>query len=223
MGCLNHKVKFIRDHYKECLAARKKNGDKSKIACPTAPAQHADCFNTIFTCVTHKDEPANVRILQKKKDAMAKIGWTMGMVTFFPHITSPATRGEHTVNNSASEQTVQKLESVNNLQAETEAGRIDELFSNSKKKGITVLPEPKGRPVFMFFLAKGKHKGVNCFFDNGCSDCVMRVGVPGVEWDGAITKTGPFNMNGVGGMTTTTQDEWMVLAPLASGDMQPLS
>ncbi|MCP4996265.1 MAG: hypothetical protein GY934_21195, partial [Gammaproteobacteria bacterium] len=152
--------------------------------------------------------------------AMAKIGWTMGMVTFFPHITSPATRGEHTVNNSASEQTVQKLESVNNLQAKTEAGRIDELFSNSKKKGVTVLPEPKGRPVFMFFLAKGKHKGVNCFFDNGCSDCVMRVGVPGVEWDGAITKTGPFNMNGVGGMTTTTQDEWMVLAPLASGETQ---
>jgi hypothetical protein len=48
----------------------------------------------------------------------------------------------------------------------------------------------------------------------------MREGVPGIEWEGVITKKGPFIMGGVGGLATATRDEWMVLAPLANGDKQ---
>ena len=32
------------------------------------------------------------------------------------------------------------------------------------------------------------------FFDDGCSDCVMREGVPGVQWEGVVTKNGPFDL-----------------------------
>jgi hypothetical protein len=48
----------------------------------------------------------------------------------------------------------------------------------------------------------------------------MQQGVPGIEWDGVITKKGPFNMEGVGDIVASTRDEWMVLAPLPNGDMQ---
>ena len=75
----------------------------------------------------------------------------------------------------------------------------------------------------MFFAAWGSHHPVVAFFDNGCSDCVMREGVPGVEWEGEITQKGPFDMGGVGGIAASTRDEWMVLAPLANGGMQAVS
>ena len=56
------------------------------------------------------------------------------------------------------------------------------------------------------------------FFDDGCSDCVMQEGVPGVQWKGVVTKEGPFDMGDAGGcMAASTRDEWMVLAPLQMG------
>ena len=53
------------------------------------------------------------------------------------------------------------------------------------------------------------------FFDNGCTDCVMREGVPGMQWEGDVTKKGPFDMGCVGGLAASTRDEWMVFAPLS--------
>ena len=58
------------------------------------------------------------------------------------------------------------------------------------------------------------------FFNDGCSDCIMREGVPGVQWEGVVTKKGPFDMGGVGGLADLTRDEWMVLVPLANGNKQ---
>ena len=45
------------------------------------------------------------------------------------------------------------------------------------------------------------------FFDDSCSDCIMREYVPGVQWEGVVTKKGPY-------------DEWMVLVPLANVNKQ---
>ena len=81
---------------------------------------------------------------------------------------------------------------------------------------------PQGRPIFQFFLAKGKTAPVLTFFDDGCSDAVMREGVPGVQWEGMVTKKGPFPMGGVGGLAAQTRDEWMVLVPLANGKTQSM-
>ena len=86
---------------------------------------------------------------------------------------------------------------------------------------MDVVPEPEGRPLFLFFFAaKGRNKPVQVFFDSGCSDAVMREGIPGVEWQGIITKRGPFGMGGIGGLSSTTKDEWMVLVPREDGKMQ---
>ena len=78
--------------------------------------------------------------------------------------------------------------------------QLEELFEGSKNQGIEVVPEPRGRPIFLFFPVAGINKPVLTFFDSGCSDAVVREGIPGVEWKGCITQHGPFNMGGVGGL-----------------------
>ncbi|MCP4994211.1 MAG: hypothetical protein GY934_10585, partial [Gammaproteobacteria bacterium] len=98
--------------------------------------------------------------------------------------------------------------------------QLAELFRGAKKQGIEVVPEPKGRPIFMFFPVAGTNKPVLTFFDSGCSDAVVREGIPGVEWRGCITKRGPFNMGGVGGLQSQTKDEWMCLVPRVDNRLQ---
>ena len=83
-----------------------------------------------------------------------------------------------------------------------------------------MVAEPKGRPIFMFFPVAGINKPVLTFFDTGCSDAVVREGIPGVEWKGCITQRGPFDMGGVGGLAAQTKDEWMVFLPKADNKMQ---
>ena len=112
------------------------------------------------------------------------------------------------------------MENGENSVKSDERGKLRRFPSNARKKGIDVVPEPEGRPLFLFFAAKGRNKPVQVFFDNGCSDAVMREGVPGVEWRGIITKRGPFGMGGVGSISCTTKDEWMVLLPRVYGKMQ---
>ena len=98
--------------------------------------------------------------------------------------------------------------------------KLRKFFNSAKRQGLDIVPEPKGRPIFLFFAAKGRNKPVQVFFDKGCSDAVMREGIPGVEWKGIITKRGPFGMGGVGGLSSFTKDEWMVLVPRVDGKMQ---
>ena len=86
-----------------------------------------------------------------------------------------------------------------------------------RAKGITVEEEPKGRPMFQFFLAKGKTKPVMTFMDSGCSDAIFREGIPAVQWEGAVSKSGPFDMGGVGGLAAQTRDEWVCQVLLVCG------
>ena len=97
------------------------------------------------------------------------MGWSMSMVTYFPttptHVSATKVDAKQVAEaiSSATSQSPfppPELNSFNNIQTDKEAFKIAELTSNAEKKGVKVLPEPKGRPVFMFFLAKVKHKGV---------------------------------------------------------------
>ena len=61
-----------------------------------------------------------------------------------------------------------------------------------------MIEEPRGQPVFKFFLAKSGP--VMMFLDDGCSDCVMREGVPGVQWEGGgCDQEGPIRHGWCGG------------------------
>ena len=170
---------------------------------------------------------------------MTQRGWTMGMVAIMPTIVTkpailPTVTQQDSFNSVQAEveesrfeelesdpvqhwqhtPTTVQLDSFNSIQTQSEESRIEEFVSNAEKDGTRVIAEPQGKPIFKFFAAWGRVHPVITFFDDGCSDCVMREGVPGIEWDGIITKKGPFNMGGVGGLVTPTRDEWMVLAPL---------
>ena len=53
--------------------------------------------------------------------------------------------------------------------------------------------------------------------DSGCSDAIFREGIPAVQWEGAVSKAGPFDMGGVGGLAALTRDEWVCQVPLVCG------
>ena len=243
-SCLSHEVTFSPTHLANCEIRKKaKSGNKTELTC-----QAAYCSLNIWVCTKHKDDPVNASIIQKRKNQMTQRGWTLGMVAILPTIvtkpasipttaqwdsfnsvhtdsedsrfeeldSSPAQHWQHTP-------TTAQLDSFNSIQTQSENSRIEEFISNAEKDGTRVIAEPQGKPIFKFFAAWGRVHPVITFFDDGCSDCVMREGVPGIEWDGIITKKGPFNMGGVGGLATATRDEWMVLAPLANGEKQVLA
>ena len=60
----------------------------------------------------------------------------------------------------------------------TEQARVDNLVDRAEAEGVRVLEEPKGRPLFQFFLAQGKTRPVMTFFDSGCSDAIFRDTIP---------------------------------------------
>ena len=64
-------------------------------------------------------------------------------------------------------------------QAIPEEARVEEFLNTAREKGATVIEEPRGRPIFQFFLAKGKTAPVLTFFDDDCSDAGMQEGVHG--------------------------------------------
>ena len=43
----------------------------------------------------------------------------------------------------------------------------------------------KSAPLFMFGTAEGKTRGVKILYDSGCSDLLMKNGVPGVQLKGS--------------------------------------
>ena len=68
--------------------------------------------------------------------------------------TKPVT-STHKVNNDGTRMKAAKVDSSGD-KAGSEEIMVEELFNNEKEKGIHVIEEPRGRPVFKFFLAKGK-------------------------------------------------------------------
>ena len=57
---------------------------------------------------------------------------------------------------------------------------VENMVDRIRAKGVKVVEEPEGRPMFQFFMAKGKTKTVKTFVDIGCSDAIFREGVPAV-------------------------------------------
>ena len=96
-----------------------------------------------------------------------------------------------------------------NLQAFNTASR--KLRRTEKKKGAEIVPVPDGEPLFLFHGAQGRNRPINVFYDNGCSHAVFKSGIPGTELKGQLVARGPFQIGGVGGLTTVAEEEWVVL------------
>ena len=83
-----------------------------------------------------------------------------------------------------------------------------------------IIPPPIGEPMFLFQPIQGKDKPVNTFYDIGCSHALFKEGVPGSQLKGRIVQKGPFNMKGVGGITTQANDQWLVALDTIDGNKQ---
>ena len=175
-------------------------------------------------CVHHKDEPANAAYFKKLKEAMARQGWTLGMVSVLGRssVPSPASaiRSKKKAKVPKARPTKTANKATQDIPDSPGVGEeaVEANRAKLRAKGITVLEEPKGRPMFQFFMARGKTKPVMTFMDSGCSDAIFREGIPAVQWEGAVSKAGPFPMGGVGGLAAQKQDEWVCCIPLVTGD-----
>ena len=89
---------------------------------------------------------------------------------------------------------------------------VRKLHRINKKKDpcVETVAPPVGTPLFLFQPVEGITDPVNVFYDKGCSDAVFRTGIPGVQLRGTLLTKGPFEMGGVGGITTTAEEEWLV-------------
>ena len=75
LSCLSTKVTHSTAHLTDCQKKKDmKNGIKDEYCC-MAPR----CSASIWTCVYHKRDPVNAANIQKRRDQMNLMGWTMGM------------------------------------------------------------------------------------------------------------------------------------------------
>ena len=147
-----------------------------------------------------------MKIMEKHKTALQKKGIILALPSFTLH--SADIQAE-----SAQYTPVLSIE-----EATRDLTRLEKRQSSSKD--IKVAPPPVGQPLFLFFHVKGKTKGVNFFFDKGCSTACFREGIPGTELNGKIIAKGPFQIGGVGGMQAKANDEWLISVERTDGYRQ---
>ena len=114
-----------------------------------------DCRNNMWICSFHKAEN-NVQ-LKKHQEELKRKGLDMVLTNW-------CTRVDHPLPLLGVEEATEAV---------TKAVR-----KAAKDNTIQVTSVPAGRPMFLFFHCKGKKNGVNCFFDNGCTEAVFREGIP---------------------------------------------
>ena len=60
--------------------------------------------------------------------------------------------------------------------------------------------------MFMFGCAEGKTRPVPMLYDSGCSDLLLKEGIPGKELEGVKVANGPFVIGAVGDMKVMARD-----------------
>ena len=88
--------------------------------------------------------------------------------------------------------------------------------------GTTIDTTDKGTPMFMFGTAEGRSRAVKILYDSGCSDLLMKHGVPGHELEGVKVQQGPFVIGAVAGVQVMARDAWMVKMKMLDGCCQVL-
>ena len=93
-------------------------------------------------------------------------------------------------------------------------------LNKKKDPGVETVSPPEGSPLFLFQPVEGLQDPVNVFYDKGCSEAVFRDGIPGVQLRGTLLNKGPFQMGGVGALTTVAEEEWLVQFSRTDGKKQ---
>ena len=188
--CLNPEIIYTQDHLKTCTFSKQDPSRKSRYTCTKD-----SCRTHMWICLVHKQ--ANKKKMEQFKVELSNKGQNLALVT----VERP-------------------LIHHSNSQAYTQAVRKILRNNKKKKKPPEIVPVPDGEPLFLFHAAQGKQRSINIFYDSGCSHAVFRDGVPGGQLSGQLIKKGPFHIGGVGGLTTTALEEWVVVIPRTDGKRQ---
>ena len=192
--CLDPDVVWELPHIEECKAAKAKIRDYS--------CTNGKCRTHMWLCNYHRQD--NMKAMEKHKFSLQKKGVTLALPSLVSHSSD--------ISESAQYTPVLSIE-----EATRDLTRLERSNGN---KHVKVAAPPMGQPLFLFFHVKGKTKGVNFFFDKGCSTACFREGVPGTELSGKILAKGPFQIGGVGGMQAKANDEWLVSVERTDGYRQ---
>ena len=95
--------------------------------------------------------------------------------------------------------------------------RLKKMAKASKVRDL-----PKGEPMFLFSYIPGKTRDLTCFYDLGCSHCMIKSNVPVQQLDAVMTRKGPLMINAAADVSVEVQDEFMCLVPRADGSKQIL-
>ena len=150
------------------------------------------CKTHMWICLTHKQK--NKELMEKFKNNLERKGLHLGCTTL-------DTKQAFQQNSASFSSAVRKMK-------------------RTEKQKDSIVPVPDGEPLFLFFGAKGKKRVINTFFDSGCSHAVFKKGIPGTELKGQLISKGPFHIGGVGGLTTTSDEEWVVFMNRTDGKKQ---
>ena len=192
LKCADPKVIHSAQHWNDCKIDKKK---KFWFTC----SKHPKCLQHSWMCGYHKaDNKSLLEEFSKRNNIHPPINLT---------VVEAATTTNDNPSSVAEDGGVRAMKNMKR---------------NLKKKGTEVLDLPEGDSVFLLAPLKGVTRPVMGFFDSGCSDAVLKHGVPGKELHGVCTNGGPIPMQGVGGVVVHAREEWIVRMKRKDGRVQLL-
>ena len=147
LNCLDPKITYTKNHNAAC-----DKKVKAELQC-----KFQGCNRNVWLCDQHKHEPANAAVIKKMKETVARQGWTLGMVSVMSPKPSPASspspkRRSKVSEVSKSPKTANKAQLGKPESTAVGEEAVEANRAKLRTKGITVLEEPKGRPMFQFFM-----------------------------------------------------------------------
>ena len=184
--------------------------------------QNSRCKKHFWLCGDHSDE--NASKLNKSREILSKKNVVFVHTVFSTkRIKKPRLKEKPVVDLKLESKEEILCQNTDQESASRSQG-LKEATEKLKKKasGSKVLEVPEGDPLFLFSTTMGKTRPLNIFYDEGCSHCVFKHGVPRVELEGELTRPGPLTIGAVGGVPVTARDEWACLIDLQNGNQQVL-
>ena len=202
LRCLDPKSTWVqRDGHKGCQISKTK---KNRFSCT-----NDRCVWHSWICSTHKEE--NKDLLNKFSAELSKRGLS------FVQFNTQALKSNKQPQKIADDVSLIR-DTSKDLTREQAIEKLLKLTPNSEKLDT----EEKGAPMFMFGYAEGKTRPINIMYDSGCSDLLLKEGVPEKEMEGVRVAAGPFVIGAVGGVKLMANDAWMVKCKMFDGISQVL-
>ena len=217
INCMGKDTKYSFQHNKDCPIKKK----KSFYSC-----KKSSCMIHMWLCSKHQEDNEE-QMVKFEEQLLQKSGIKLVFITRqkqastppIPRsgVTPPPTSNSSVGGTPPPHSPTSPSQPVSPMSycAMGEKGikqAVRKLHRINKKKdpSVETISPPVGTPLFLFQPVEGITDPVNVFYDKGCSDAVFRAGIPGVQLRGTLLAKGPFEMGGVGGITTTAEEEWLV-------------